>query len=318
MTTMRIAHVPINVAGFASRLAIGQRMLGHAAVVFSRPTPPYNFPADVWLPAATDPIRWNLALLKKLPELATFDVLHVHGGIFRSQVFYQLFKRVTDAKIVIHYHGTETRRGTGLHHQDIADRFLYTPPDLAPMLPANSVWIPQPIVLQDIRPYIPNMEYRRNGMRVIFVHFVSSTANKGTSRVIRTFERAFGPLTFTRERPERYVGKGAELRVYRQIPREQVLKAMCEADVVFDQYVSLGIYGTISVEAMALGKPVFASIDYSLYPAGCPVQFPSPEILLALALSPDWREELAQRGHKYVTRVHEASVVAKKVIECYQ
>ena len=90
---MRIAHIN-NIANVAWRLAEAQRRLGHEAVVFSVRDNPFQFPFDVRVENAEGPLFWNAAMLRRTKLFASFDVLHVHGGIWVSQVFYPLFRRV--------------------------------------------------------------------------------------------------------------------------------------------------------------------------------------------------------------------------------
>src|SRR5436309_11256206 len=117
---MRIAHIN-NIANVAWRLAEAQRRLGHEAVVFSVRDNPFQFPFDVRVENADGPLFWNAAMLRRTKLFASFDVLHVHGGIWVSQVFYPLFRRVFPTKVLaVHYHGSETRTGKGLYQQGAA------------------------------------------------------------------------------------------------------------------------------------------------------------------------------------------------------
>lgn len=306
---MRIAHFPLNIAGYASRLAAAQRELGHEAVVYSRSTAPYNFPADVTLPPHTDPVRFNLNMLRRLPELDDFDVLHVHGGIKRLELGYYALR---GPKVFVNYHGTETRHGFGLYHQRLADALFYTPADLKPYLPYKAVWIPQPIDFKAIQ---------RTGTytneRPVFLHLRSS--DKGEADIVRMFDAAFGPLEMaTYEGQKYYTGKDAELRVFGGLSHTRAIFEMSFADVVFDQFTPHGIYGYVAVEAMALGKPVLATVDYRLYPDDCPVLYPNPAKLAELADDENLRREYGERGRRYVERVHEATKVAQTTIQAYQ
>ena len=116
---------------------------------------------------------------------------------------------------------------------------------------------------------------------------------------------------------DRYAAKEAELRVFTMVPQERVFAAMQQADVVLDRWNQYGIYGYVSVEAMAFGKPVIADIDPLLYPEDCPVLYPTADTL-KLMMHEDARKFAGQLGRKYAERVHESSVVAKKSIDAFE
>ncbi len=292
---MRVAHCSINVAGFASRLAEGQRKLRHETLVLSRPTS-YNFPADVQLPATK-----LHALIKTWRTLRDWqpDVIHVHGGMWWMDGAYVTMARRLKAKLAVHYHGFETRTGVGFKWQRYADVLFYGPPDLRTLLPARATWTPQPIDTEAIQQApMPQND------KPVFVHFTTSETNKGTSKVIEMFNRAFSE-------------GGAELRTYSQMRYSDVLNIMRAADVVIDQVAPFGIYGTVSVEAMALGRPVLATLDRSLYPIDCPVIWPRATKLMELARDVTARLNFGRLGRNYVERVHDSQVVAQKVLDTY-
>ena len=305
---MRILHLK-NVAGYASRLAQAQRQLGHDAVVWSRGET-YGFPYDTLMPSGP---QWNLWMLRRWTQLHNFDVLHIHGGIYRGEVFYPLFKRLTEIRTIVHYHGTESRLGGGLYHRKVADKVFFTPPDLWTYHPGG-MWIPQPI---DLPEPVETFEHDVP----MFAHFAGTS--KGTSLVIEMFNRTFGPLRHTRldfpqgGHKDFYIGNDAGLWVLTGIPYNGVLQVMKRADVVFDQIAPFGIYGYVAVEAMALGRPVLATVDRSLYPSDCPVIYPRETKLMELAHDAASREHYCKLGRAYAERVHEASVVARLVLDAY-
>lgn len=302
---MNIVHLPLNIADYASRLAEGQRRLGHRVTVFSRPMTPYDFSCDVKLPAWHGPVFRNLALLQHWKTLRDVDIIHVHGGLWRTDVFYSLLRRVSDARLVVHYHGTEARTGKGLFWQNLANVQFYATPDLKHWVP-RGIWLPQPVSL-------PPLPLPPDNPKAVFIHF-NPRANKGYQQVVDVFKSAFGAIPGPVGRDSvKWVGKDAELRVYGQIPHKQVLEAIALADVVFDQMTTPARgYGYIGVEGMALGKPVLATLDRRLYPADCPVLTPRKTKLMELARRSNYYGEL---GRAYVERVHETSVVAEKALK---
>src|SRR6266508_5802175 len=309
---LRIAHIN-NIANVAWRLAEAQRRLGHEAMVFDYQETPYRFPHDVSLPGAEGPLGWNSIMFANWRRFADFDVLHVHGGIWKSQLFYPLFKRRFRWKtLAVHFHGTETRTGKGLHHLGSADVQFHSTPDLRSFLP-GSLWIPNPIDLPP-KPEDPNNPVPRFG------HFVSSEIAKGTERVLDLFHRAFGPLeTETRDWLSIFRGKHAELWVVTRAPHEEALRIMTGCGAVIDQISTYGIYGVVGIEAMASGKPVFGTPREDWYPS-CPViplSSGGEERLVAIARDERLRREVGERGREYVAEVHESGNVARRVLKAY-
>ncbi len=307
---MRIGHIQ-SVAGYAGRLAAAQDTLGHTTLILSRRTPPYNFTTDVFLSDFKP-----LALAKIYRRLRRWepDVIHVHGGLRLMDVALVVLARLRGARLVVHYHGRETRLRNGLHWQRFIDQQFYTPPDLKPYLTYKAIWLPQPIDLQAILP-----EPAPKKRKPLFVHFSTSEENKGTRAVIDMFKQAFrADLIDGGSHDLVFDGDDARLVVYFEIPPSEVLDAMRAADVVIDQIApSYGIYGYISVEAMALGRPVLATLDRGLYPPDCPVIYPRATKLMELAKDSEARRWYGARGREYVERVHDARKVAKKALNAY-
>ena len=308
---MKIAHWPQNIANHAWRLAEAQRKLGHEVVVYGRKKADasYGYTSDIYIEGRLDPFHFNMDMLRRRKELNSFDVIHNHGGIWKTQLAYYLVRK---PKLFLEYHGTDARESVGLYHQRLADGFFYSTPDLKEKVPPESIWLPHPIELHPLPGPIDNK-------RPLFVHFVST--EKGTSNFVDLFRQAFGrlDLVFAADgKEQRYAAKEAELRVYTQVPQERVFSAMKQADVVLDRFNQYGIYGYVSVEAMAFGKPVMADINSVLYPKDCPVWYPSVEALRYLSQNEYARKFAGQLGRKYVGRVHEASIVAKKSIDAFE
>ncbi len=97
-----------------------------------------------------------------------------------------------------------------------------------------------------------------------------------------------------------------------------------KADIVIDQ-ILCGAYGNLSVEAMALGKPVICFIRPDLlqsFPSTLPVQSANPDTLYAvlrdLVLDGTKRAELGKQGRLYVEEHHDAAKVAQQLKAIYK
>jgi SAM-dependent methyltransferase len=253
-------------------------------------------------------------MFSKWRTFSEFDVIHVHGGLWKSQLFYPLFKRRFPWKVLaVHYHGSETRTGKGLHHRALPDLRFYSTMDLARWHPTGQ-WIPNPIDLSDVGPQPENDVPR-------FGHFPSNPRQKGTETILRIFQEAFGETTQTSHgHTTVYRAKGAQLDVVSGAPHAEALEVMARCDAVLDQISPYGSYGMVGIEGMALGKPVLGTVNPQWYP-GCPiVPLSGPEAVdevRQIAADPAHRRRLGSLGREYVSRVHDSAVVARQVIRAY-
>lgn len=145
----------------------------------------------------------------------------------------------------------------------------------------------------------------------LIVHAPTNQEFKGTPVIEAVIEQ------LRKEIPLRYVRvekmtKDAASQLYR------------EADIVIDQ-ILCGMYGNVSVEAMALGKPVVAYLRpdlLKLLPAEIPIISAHPdnlyEQLRALLLDADRRVMLGRRGRAFVEEHHEAGKVVASLLQIYQ
>jgi hypothetical protein len=196
----------------------------------------------------------NVELLLHRELFNTAEIVHIHGGIRRSQVAFGMLKKKSKAKWILHYHGSETRMGYGLSHEDLADAKVVSTPDLK-RWHGGATWIPNPIP-QVFEP--PVQANRTNGGRIKIGHFPTNRALKGTENVIR----AMGPLV-QEDRVELLIVEGR--------PHREVMEALRTVHVVVDQLNDLSIFSKVALEAMAIGIPAMSSYDSSIFPSDCPV-----------------------------------------------
>jgi glycosyltransferase involved in cell wall biosynthesis len=104
---------------------------------------------------------------------------------------------------------------------------------------------------------------------------------------------------------------------------KEALKLYLQADIVIDQ-ILCGAYGNVSVEAMALGKPVICFIRPDLietYHPGLPIVSANPsnlyDQLKQLVKDAELRYVLGKQGREYVEKHHEVSTVIKQLIAIY-
>src|SRR5207249_7131898 len=112
---IRILHLG-NTANVPRTLANHQKQLGHSAGVIAVQADAFKGEADEVL-SGSGPLGWNIAMQRLRVKWQEIEAIHVHGGIWRSQLYYyRLRARIPKAVWVVHLHGSETRSGKGLHH----------------------------------------------------------------------------------------------------------------------------------------------------------------------------------------------------------
>jgi len=275
-----------------------------------------RWPGDVVLPTRGDPLTWNLAVLSRWRLFADADVIHIHGGIWRSQVAYGLLRTILRGKVfVVHLHGSETRTGRGLHHMKWADAVVCATPDLIDLVP-NARWVPNPV------PLPAQAAPPSTSGRSIFAHFPTSRELKGTSTILDTFRAIAGPGLRSSREPgiEKLASESAELWIVEGVPHERALELMSRCDVVIDHVTRHGTYGVVSTEGMAQGKVVVASVDPVLHP-GVPIVRGTPDTLASvirdlLARRSEW-VAIGAKGREYAARMHDPLAVAMKHIRLY-
>jgi hypothetical protein len=166
--------------------------------------------------------------------------------------------------------------------------------------------LPRRLILSEYQPAYPSPATSRP----LVIHSPSAPITKGTAAVLRAIEELQSRCSF-------------EFRLIQGMTRDQLLEIMSAADIVLDQFV-LGDYGSISLEAMALGKPVVCYIKPSLvaqYPPDLPLvkatQHDLADVLEPLIKDGRWRHEMGQRGRAYVEEHNDASQVATRLREIY-
>jgi len=297
-----IVHVH-NLADVAWDLRTQQRAMGHEAILvahrrYSVHDPDLRLYLDGF-------VGINLELILHGRLFKTADIVHIHGGIRRSQIAFRALKKRSKAKWILHYHGSETRMGYGLYHADLADTKIVSTPDLKKWHD-DAIWIPNPIP-QVFEPPVRVMTIE--GERIRVGHFPTNRALKGTENVIR----ALGPL----------VQEGrAELIIKEGRPHREIMETMRTVDIVVDQLNDLSIFSKVALEAMAIGIPAISSYDNSIFPSDCPVLRANTEEELRKrvvdVLDKGIDDKLRSSCAGYVKKYHDPREVVARMNEVYR
>jgi glycosyltransferase involved in cell wall biosynthesis len=343
---VRVLHAAAEIAGQASILCRALRDLGVDATALAYNAQYPAYPTDVLVPHDGKP-----ALPRLLGYLSTaarfigrYDLVHVHFG--RSLVppwnLDLPVHRALGTKLVFHFHGCDARnRAFMLEHHPGAAACAECDPFCDPSrqrraIAQSAVYGARTFVsTPDLLESVPHAEHLpvaldveawaggraagaaraagRPAGEVVVLHVPTNRLIKGTRWIEQGIARA-------REgTPE------LAFRLLENAPWDEVRRAMAQADIVVDQ-VFLGWYGLVAVEAMAQGLPVVGYIRPDFEPRATALGLPLVrctrddvgEVTAALAADPARRAALGEAGRAYARRVHDAPVIARRLLETYR
>ncbi|SCY57642.1 glycosyltransferase family 4 protein [Alkaliphilus peptidifermentans] len=166
--------------------------------------------------------------------------------------------------------------------------------------------LPLAIDLRKFKPFYPEIGKKRP----LILHAPTNPDFKGTSYI----ETAINKLKSTHQFDYKRIEK---------MNHTQVVELYKEADIIVDQ-VCCGSHGLLSVESMALGKPVIAFIRPDLidrFPGDLPIVNGNPdnveEKIKMLLDNPMCRKNLGLKGRKYVEKHHSRDVVVERLLAIY-
>lgn len=167
--------------------------------------------------------------------------------------------------------------------------------------------IPIAIDLEKFKPHYPDKKKKVP----LILHAPTNPAFKGTEVI----ESAINELKKTH---------AFEYKRIEKMSHQEVVNIYKEADIIVDQ-ILCGSYGLLSVESMALGKPVITFIRPDLvdtFPASLPIVNGNPdnvyEKIKMLIENPELRSELGILGRKYAESYHAKEKVVDQLLEIYK
>jgi len=112
-----------------------------------------------------------------------------------------------------------------------------------------------------------------------------------------------------------------DFKVINNVKADELYKEIAAADMVIDQML-VGFYGLLSIESMAMGKPVVCYIREDIAsgsPAEMPVINANPDniydVLKEVLSDPAKLIEIGIRSREYVEKYHNAKIIAKQYYE---
>lgn len=330
----RILHAPADVAGNAFRLSRAERELGLTSDVLVTATGGWGYDADINLDLQGHGVPWQLALRMVYLRRAIrdYDIIHFNFGqsLFAARLFGRVFSELPLIKragktILVTFQGCDIRpqaacfcsrercRAEDRYRIPNAARFLryadrcfHLNPDLRHWLP-GSRFLPYANV--DLRAFTPESPTSMNE-EVVVAHAPTNREMKGTRHVLDAIRRLRGE------------GVPVRLDLIESVSHREAIPRLRAADIVIDQLL-IGWYGGLSVEAMALGKPVLCHIaedtpEDNPFGAELPIVRATPDTLAIrlreLVGDRDALPRIGVAGRAFVERRHDPRTVAREVL----
>jgi glycosyltransferase involved in cell wall biosynthesis len=323
-----VLHTPIEIAGQMGILCQGLRSVGWRANGYNWFQTYLNYESPI---VDTD----SYELQHVFDEVVhASDIIHFHNGDTMLADYKDLpVLKALKKRMVMHHWGNDVRDveklnlrlkyplPLGYHNSQqiqeklqklsayidtaiIQDNELY---EFIKPYYKNVYTLPLALNTSDIVPAYPDV----NQQRPLIVHAPTSDEFKGTKYVEAAIASLQTRHQFDYQRIEKMGHKTA-------------MNWYLKADVVVDQLLC-GTFGMLSVEAMAMGKPVITYIRDDLkstYPGQLPIVSASPDTLEStledLIVNSQKRRTLGQQGRYYVEKYHDVRAVTKKLIEIYK
>lgn len=319
---MKILHAPYNIVNIPYLLSREFRKMGHPSDVMDLYGDRRKFnESDFVL------FRNNRRFAKiKLVSFAAKALLKY--DVFQFHWRHTLLPRELDIpairklgkKYFIYHHGRDVwgvkDYWRHVPHARGAEALFVSTPDLYDFVPGSAILIPQAINVQVLEKFRVKKREFRDGLKepVIVTHAIGSAGEvrkrKGSDFVIEAVEKL------------QKKGYKIDFRFYVGEKYEKVLSEMASADIHIDQ-VALGWPGTITAEAMSMGTPVICDIrpDLEKYAEKIPLvkahKSNLEDRLEKFIHDIQLRKEFSEKGREYVLRVHDAHVVARRLISTY-
>lgn len=308
---MKILHVE-NTASVPYYISKGLKTLGCFTTVVETSRVPENYGADFVFPIEGTR-RNKIKAVSNFVKLALdFDIIHFHQGIIPNRADKKFLAKVRPH--VIHYHGSETRMGTGMALADKAKYKVVSTPDLLKWHP-TAKFIPNPFDASELTPSFPDTD------KPLIMHLPTNRALKGTPIVLDAIEEL------------KRMNVPFEFELVEKVSRTEALKRMSRAHIVIDQMNVEdetgipGLFGMVSLEALSMGKIAISSFDENMrfkYPPANPIiSCPPDACTLATCLCElledfDRMKNISKQGRPYIEQYHSPIEIAKKHLEIYK
>lgn len=337
---MRILFAPSEICGQMQLLAEALRRKEHMATAVCYEQPSFTgYVNDVNMgfngrqPRLWKAFRQGLFAAWAVPN---YDVFHFFFGksLLRRGMDLPWLERLSK-KVLVHFRGSDIRSSSFFEYQKrrilgdpttspplqspqqrrclerwrrYADDILVSTPDLLRIVPEAKL-VQQAIDLSqwEYEPEPPDS----NPQEIRIVHAPTVRYKKGTEFVQKAIEDL------------KSEGYSVTLVLVEGMPHREVKRLYRTCHIGVDRLLD-GWYGNVSIELMALGKPVICYIDPELahHRPDLPIVSATPldlaEKLKTLICDQPLRNHLGQQGRAYVEKWHDVNIIADQLIEIYQ
>lgn len=337
---MKILHAPVDIGGMPYTFAKAQRELGHKAISYIiNPSPTFKYRADIQVNRNTFInrlfIKWNAIRFSLQHKIFQF----YFGESLTSYMLRDIpFLKMMGKKVFFYFCGCDIRDSKKIigkykycgcelcwpmlcsanrdYAYEVATRYanavFVSTLDLLEFVP-GAIWLPQPIDLELLDSAASRIICRnKNEDEIVLVHAPTNRRIKGSDALIKAVE------DLKRE------GYKIRLNLIENMAYSRALEEYLKADIIVDQLL-IGWYGQVSIESMALKKPVICYIrDDLIHQASEKLPLISANVDNIKSVLEDLinkREELhriGEMGRIYVEEFHDARKVAAKAIEVYK
>jgi glycosyltransferase involved in cell wall biosynthesis len=294
-----------------------------------------KYETDIRIISGRFPVKRFLFFVK---ALFYYDVFHFFWGVSLLDfwIFHGLdlpLLRLLKKKVIVHFRGTDifniayyeylNRSALGEHlnpppklrpDQQVrlnrwskyAHEIWVSTPDLKQLVPEARI-IPQVIDVTELQVYT---KASKTSTAFRIGHAPSRRNTKGTAFLIDAVHAL----------QQRGIHVELDL-IEGQLPNN-VLERLAQCDVVVDQLL-LGWYGKVTVEAMALGKPVICYINPLWVEGNEPIPvIPAnaeniEQVLEEVIHDKAWRVRLSEEASAFVLKHHDVSVMIEKLMASY-
>jgi glycosyltransferase involved in cell wall biosynthesis len=332
---MRALHLPYG--GQMITLCSALREAGVEATSCHFHRSNFNFKADICLDLQHVPDKKHESLKRELLNqvIDQYDIFHFHFGMtfFDDHSDLEYLKQ-RGKKVIVQHRGSDVRR-LSIARSYGNPYVLVKYPDehkLVSELETLSAYIDHAIVADhELYPYVQNFYKHVHLIRQaidlrkfepsypsadikapLIVHAPSHPKIKGTDYIKQAIDQLVKkkyPLQF---------------QIVQRVPHPEAIQIYKQADLIVDQ-LRIGSFGILSLEGMALGKPVVCYIReglMDLYPEDLPIVNANPgniyETLKSLIRNPKQLRELGLIGRRYVEDHHDSLKIAKQLAELYR
>lgn len=331
---MKVIHLPYGIG--MSTLAQALREKGVDAESASLRTHHYAHLADQRLDFDHYPKEEAEQLRTKFfnEAMEKYDVFHFHFGetFFPDRHDLEILKK-NGKKIVVHHRGSEVRMlsvAKKLNNPYVRVKRSWPEEKVRSNLAFLSKYFDQAIVNDEelkayVEPYYKKIHviphtidvhaitpyYPEKQVKPLIVHAPSRRETKGTQYVLNAIELL------------KRTGLDFDFQLIEGLSHQEALALYRKATIVIDQ-LQIGSYGHLSIEAMAMGKPVICYIREDLikkYPTDLPIVNANPKNLFKtvkkIIRQPKNWEIIGRQSRQYVEDYHSYDKVADKLLKVY-